>query len=455
MNPTAEVYYNQARELFYNKNYDDALKIAEKAITFENNNLSCWMLVTEIYIALNQFQNASSSILTVLNFSPNCPHAWHLRARVLLGLMRYNEALIASDKSLNLDKNNSEFQKFNENVRHFIKVSTKEQEKEINNAPYVSNEHNNVHDNSSNNQNNSSSNNQDEPKIEDYEFGPLNEYNNIYRIISSKNLKLFKEKKFNSKIYYSMLDNIMKDAIKNVKIDSNLRIYNKLLNLASFFAEINYKSEGEEDGLYSCNVIQIDNRRRTIQQITTIIHELTHHLLSEILELSLMYLFDSVKTDAIESFAWYALNFKDENRLMNEYCAHCVENYFMPVNYENFASFNRVLENFDLNNPKDLEKINHATTLGNTFSQDIIYMLNKFIDDNLKKEIKKQYVLDGFLLYTFEGTKFKTNSFFDDETKFNLINSLFSETIIHVKTHFGILELLNYKKEFNKVNNRR
>ena len=167
-----------------------------------------------------------------------------------------------------------------------------------------------------------------------------------------------------------------------------------------------------------------------------------------------MYLFNSKKTDAIEAFAWYVLNFKEEYLLMNEYCAHTVENYFMPFQYNNYESFNRVLKKFNLSNSEDIEKINYATKLGNTFAQDIIYMLNKYFDDNLKKEIKKQFILDGCVLKIFEGTKFKTNDFFNDEMKFDKINAILIESIIYIRTHFGFLELVNYKRIFRKVNKR-
>jgi len=154
-----------------------------------------------------------------------------------------------------------------------------------------------------------------------------------------------------------------------------------------------------------------------------------------------MYLFDSVKTDAIEAFAWYALNFKEEYHLMNEYCAHTVENYFMPFHYKNYESFNQVLKEFDLTKSEDIEKINYATRLGNTFAQDIIYMLNKYFDDKIKKQIMKQFVLDGYNFYLFTGTKYKTNEFFYDDVKFDNINLLLIETTIYIKTHFAIFDL--------------
>ena len=44
--------------------------------------------------------------------------------------------------------------------------------------------------------------------------------------------------------------------------------------------------------------------------------------------------------------------------------------------------------------------------------------------------------------------------FFDDNSKFNNINRILTETLVHVNTHFGILELMNYKRTFSEANKR-
>lgn len=459
MDSTVKFYYNKANDLYKNKNYDEALNQIQKAIKLENSCVECWILVCKIYLDLKKFQEASSSIFTALNFDSNSHEAWYLRSKILIGLMRYDEALLACNKALEFDKNNQNYLKLRDNISNFIKIRSDENYSSSNTEPKSQN---------SEYQQNSSSFNTDvknTPKTEVetnytspnnvdsdfFKFNPSNKYSNIIRVTNLKNIDLFKQKKLNSKVYYDMLDDVMSGAIININ-KSNKNIFDKIKELALYYTTIEYKSDGEELGLYSCNIIRIDTRCKTIEQIITLIHELTHHLLSEIFELALMYLFDSVKTDAIEAFAWYCLNFKDEYVLMNEYCAHAVENYFMPYPYNNYESFNNVLSRFDLNNSEDIKKINFATKLGNTFSQDIIYMLNKYIDDTLKKEIKKQYLVDGFMLYLFKGTNFKTKEFFNDTSKFNYINHIFIETTIHVNSHFKILELMNYKREFAKAN---
>lgn len=440
MDAEVESYYNQAKTSYKNKEYNDALDYIKKAILLDNKDFDCWCLITEIYLALNKTDEASSCATTVLNIDSNNPQAWHLRARVLLGLMRYDESLLASNKSLQLNAENEEYKQINKNIKSFIDF------RERNKTTKAPTSHEEV----------TSPEEEEIPSHPPEEiFNPVNKYESIYKVTSSKNISLYKWKKLNSEIYYKLLDSVMEEVLRKIDKNSKANIYNKITNFVSYFAEIQYESIDEAEGLYLGNLIKIDPSGKTIKKIAIIIHELAHHLLSEILELSLMYLFDSQKTDAIEAFAWYALNFKDEYRLMNEYCAHTVETYFMPFHYKNYESFNQVLTNFDLEKNDDIEKINNAIKLGNTFAQDIIYMLNQYFDDKLKKQIMKQFILDGYNFYLFGDTEFKTKEFFYDDEKFDKLNSLFIETTIYIKTHFAIFDLLNYKKTFSEVNKRR
>ena len=440
MDAAVESYYNQAKNSYQNKDYNQALDYIKNAITIDNNDFDCWCLITEIYLDLNKNEEALSCAITVLNIDSNNAQAWHLRARVLIGLMRYDEALLASNKSLQLDAGNEAYKKINNNIKDFINFRDNNR---TNKTPTTPEE---VVTSSQEDKNTSPS---------DETFNPVNKYESIYKVTSSKNIALYKQKKLNSEIYYKLLDSVMEDVLSKIDKNSKANIYNKITQFVSYFAEIQYESIDEAEGLYLGNLIKIDPSGKTIKKIAIIIHELAHHLLSEIFELTLMYLFDSEKTDAIEAFAWYAINFKEENHLMNEYCAHTVENYFMPFHYKNYESFNQVLTKFDLNKNEDITKINNAIKLGNTFAQDIIYMLNQYFDDKLKKQIMKQFILDRYNFYLFGDTKFKTNEFYYDDEKFDKLNSIFIETTIYIKTHFAIFDLLNYKKTFSEVNKRR
>ena len=475
-------YYNQAKNHYDSKDYNQALENIKNAILIDNHDYDCWCLITEIYLALNRIDEASSCAITLLNLNSNNPQSWHLRARVLLGLMRYDEALQASDKSLQLDGANPEYQQMNKNIKKYLDFRKNKKNNSNQSIPHEesdsvnsnnsnwgnsnnsnqansnnSNQANSKNSNQANSEESDSSSSNEETKIpssDEETFNPINKYESIFKVTGIENIGLFKEKKLNSKIYYKLLDNLMEDILRKVDRDSNAPAYAKITQFVSCFAEIQYESIDNAEGLYSCNVIKIDQKGKTIKNIATLIHELAHHLFSEIFEISLMYLFDSEKTDAIEAFAWYSLNFKDTYLLANEYCAHTVENYFMPAQYNNYESFNKVLKNFDLTKNEDLENIYFATKLGNTFAQDIIYMLNQFFDDKLKREIKKQFILDCYVFCSFRSTEFKTHDFFDDVDKFNQINSILSESILHIKTHFAIFDLINYKNVFSEVNKR-
>ena len=271
MDAAVESYYNQAKNSYQNKDYDQALEYIKNAITIDNTDFDCWSLITEIYLALNKTDEASSCVITLLNIDSNNPKAWHLRARVLIGLMRYDEALLASNKSLQLDNQNEEYKQLNKNIKSFIDFR--------NNTKTTQ---------TPNHQDDDSTSTEEEeipsPPPEE-EFNPVNKYESIYKVTSTKNIALFKRKKLNSEIYYKLLDEVMEDVLSKIDKNSKANIYNKITQFVSYFAEVQYESIDEAEGLYLGNLIKIDPSGKTIKKIAIIIHELAHHLLSEILEL--------------------------------------------------------------------------------------------------------------------------------------------------------------------------
>ena len=72
--------------------------------------------------------------------------------------------------------------------------------------------------------------------------------------------------------------------------------------------------------------------------ITTIIHELAHYLLTEILEQIMMKILNTNKTPLIESFVCLLLQ-EDLWFLLDEFCAHTVEGRFAPYNYQDYGSY--------------------------------------------------------------------------------------------------------------------
>lgn len=162
----------------------------------------------------------------------------------------------------------------------------------------------------------------------------------------------------------------------------------KILSLASVFAECRPKSRGWDFGNEMGHVLYYDERLDDSVQIATIIHELTHFLLFDIIESLLCNVFQVKHSSTLEGFVWYCLS--NDLALMNEYCAHTVEGRFIPHGYQSYASFNALLEESNL----DDEKIGILVVLGNTFANEIISQLEEYIDYDLREAIKLQYKKD-------------------------------------------------------------
>ncbi len=79
-------------------------------------------------------------------------------------------------------------------------------------------------------------------------------------------------------------------------------------------------------------------------QIATLIHELSHHLLAEIHEQILMYFWEVEKTYEIEVFVQYILASGTVHLMNGIYLPHAVEGRFIPHGYQNYGSFNSILE---------------------------------------------------------------------------------------------------------------
>ena len=164
----------------------------------------------------------------------------------------------------------------------------------------------------------------------------------------------------------------------------------RILNLASIFTECKPKSRGYERGyIFLDNCIYYDDRLDDSVQIATIIHELAHYLLFSIIEDLLCKIFKVNTSTTLQSFVWYFLTFPTF-KIMNEYCAHTVEGRFIPYGYQNYGSFNVLIGEMGY----DKDSVDDMVVFGNTFANEIIVYLEKYISSDLREDIKLQYKKD-------------------------------------------------------------
>ena len=202
---------------------------------------------------------------------------------------------------------------------------------------------------------------------------------------------------------------------------------NKILNLASIFTECKPKSRGYERGfIFLGTCIYYEDRLADSVQIATIIHELAHYFLFNIIENLLCDILKVKPSSVIQSFVWYFL-ILPEFKIMSEYCAHTVEGRFIPYGYQNYGSFNSLVENCGF----DEESIGTVIKLGNSFANEIIVYLEKYIDDDLRSEIKLQYKKD-LTPPTNESILSETDDCFSINLKNKLLISMLSDVLKEV-----------------------
>lgn len=219
-------------------------------------------------------------------------------------------------------------------------------------------------------------------------------------------------------------------------------IKNKILNIASIFTECKPKARGYERGyIFLGKNIYYDDRLDDSVQIATIIHELGHFLLFRIIESLLCHILKVETSTTLQSFVWYFLTLP-EFKIMNEYCAHTVEGRFIPYGYQNYGSFNVLVEDIGV----DEESLNSMIKLGNSFANEIIVYLEKYIDEELRNEIKLQYRKD-LVSPTYESIFKETDSSFPLNFKNGLILKLLYDVLKEVSRNSEVIKELENIKE--------
>ena len=180
------------------------------------------------------------------------------------------------------------------------------------------------------------------------------------------------------------------NAIKENNIDfTGLETRDKVLLFSKSFTKTGFKSIGRRLGYYSFGEIRIDDRLPNPLIITSIIHELAHFILEKILKETLMKILDTNDTPLISSYVKILLEDNDLNYLLDEYCAHTVEGRFALYGFQDYSSFNYKLN--EISHLYSEDDIDYALVVANTFAYDIKEMLEEFITDGIRQDIKDEF----------------------------------------------------------------
>ena len=232
----------------------------------------------------------------------------------------------------------------------------------------------------------------------EFEFEGQNSFTDFNDILMPDNLVKINDFKFTISDFNRIVKNIKSTAIRNmdaaikeneIRLD-DLTILEKVMLFVKSFVDVEYKSYGGELGYYSFNSIFVDDRQLDSLQITTMLHELTHFLNKEILTQIACMLLDASKTKEIESIIAFILTYSKENCLIDEYATHTVEGRFTLFGYQDYSSFLNIQKSIERSD----EEIEMLKTIGNSFADIAKGIVESFIDDDLLRQIKRQFRMD-------------------------------------------------------------
>lgn len=231
-------------------------------------------------------------------------------------------------------------------------------------------------------------------------FEGANSFDGFEDLLSEANFKLINEFNFFIDDFSEILHSIKYQALKNFDelVKSNeidfdeLDILDKIILFAKSFVKVNFKASGEQLGYFEDDTIFIDDRQTDSLQITTLIHELAHFIIQEILVRVICKLLDASRNQFIESVVAFILSYAPFTQLIDEYSAHNVEGRFTVFGFQDYSSYFQIEKSLD--GDMSREEIDITKSIGNTFAISIKDILESLIDNNLRKEIKKQFLND-------------------------------------------------------------
>lgn len=278
-----------------------------------------------------------------------------------------------------------------------------------------------------------------------------NDYDDFTELLDVGNLLKINEFVFSADDFSDILYDIKSQAFKNfdtlVKVNEidfdSLSILDKIILFTKSFVEVNYKSFGGELGYFETGKIIIDERQTKSLQITTLLHELSHFLIQEILIHILCKILDASRNNLIEVLTSFILSYSPFTQLIDEYCAHNVEGRFTVFGFQDYSSYRQI--ELSLKGEMSADEIEITKSIGNTFAVNIKEILESFIDKDLREEIKEQFLREVLDAPDYNALKMENCQILNDEGCIKAIHLILNDGCKVASSNIGRLEEIKEK----------
>lgn len=108
-----------------------------------------------------------------------------------------------------------------------------------------------------------------------------------------------------------------------------------------------------------------------------------------------------------------------------------------------------LLKGFD--SKKDKKRVKTYLKLGNSFAEDIILILEKFISKNWRSEIKEQFKKDFTNPPNYDGILLETKKTVPAEDIVKTINKILTKGLVNIIENDDVEIIQKYKKEYEKL----
>ena len=222
-----------------------------------------------------------------------------------------------------------------------------------------------------------------------------NEIKSYDEILSKNSIKKIEKAKITQEFYDYILKTIT-DKCKKIDFTDDINIYDKITHITRKFVDVQFEYQPNINmyGIYSYDLIHINTNQSFSQQCASLIRYLSQEIHLEIMEAIFMYIFDVKNNAYVRNFINTCRTININEEIIHTYYPIQVESHFIPEKYHSYDRINEIMEYVENNKIMEYEQFQANLIIGNTFAQDIIKILEKIIDEDMKNELANEYELD-------------------------------------------------------------